>query len=367
MPDNDYIEFSCLQVVQPIGTFYIGTMDFNQVTLISYSDVRRIEKREVEEFVGIERPLKKDRVEELRRYVKTIDAAFPTSVILAIGSENAEYDEGTGRMRVRKQIDTAKIIDGQHRIAGLLNYDGSPFQMNVTIFVDMDIEDQALLFATINLKQTKVGKSLAYDLYEFAVNRSPQKTCHNIAKLLNYEPASPLKSRIKILGQATGKPFEFLTQAAVVEQLIKYISRDPMKDRDLFKRRKKAERATPTDEKYNYLIFRNMFLDDRDDDIALVLYRYFSAVANRWPQAWNTREVGFILNRTNGFVALMRLLPLAYLAVTKPGEVPHQSEFEQLFARTQRPDETFTKDEFVPGTGGQTRMFDTLKAEMGLG
>jgi DGQHR domain-containing protein len=311
MPDNNFIEFPCLQVVQPIGTFYVGSMDFSEVTFISYSDVRRIEKREVEQFVGIERPLVKDRVEELRRYVKTIDAAFPTSVILAIASENAEYDEDTGLMRVKKQIDIAKIIDGQHRIAGLLNYEGPTFQMNVTLFVDMDIEDQALLFATINLKQTKVGKSLAYDLYEFAVTRSPQKTCHNIAKLLNYEAVSPLKNRIKILGRATGKPFEFLTQAAVVEQLIKYISRDPMKDRDLFKRRKKAERATPTDEKFSHLIFRNMFLDNRDDDIALVLYRYFTVVANRSPKAWNTDETGFILNRTTGFVALMRLLPFA--------------------------------------------------------
>ncbi len=365
MPDCEFIEFPCLQVIQPMGTFYIGSMGFNQVTFISYSDVCSIERREVEEFAGIERPLMKDRVDELRRR-KTIDAVFPTSVILAVSSENAEYDEESGLMRVRKQIDIAKIIDGQHRIAGLLNYDGPPFQLNVTLFVDMDIEDQALLFATINLKQTKVNKSLAYDLYEFAVTRSPQKTCHNIAKLLNYEDKSPLTNRIKILGRATGKEFEFLTQAAVVEQLIKYISRDPMKDRDLFKRHKKADRATPTDEKYNHLIFRNMFLDDRDDDIALVLYRYFTAVSNRWREAWNTKETGFILNRTTGFVALMRLLPLAYLSVSEPGQVPPQSELDQLFAKSKMRDEVFTKDEFVPGTGGQTRMFESLKAEMGL-
>lgn len=366
MPDDEFIEFPCLQVAQPIGTFYVGVMNFNQLTFISYSDVRRIEMREVEQFVGIERPLNEDRVAELRRYVKTIDASFPTSVILAVSSENAEYNENTGVMRIAKKIDIAKIIDGQHRIAGLINYEGPPFQMNVTLFVDMDLEDQALLFAIINLKQTKVGKSLAYDLYEFAVSRSPQKSCHNIAKLLNYEASSPLKGRIKILGRATGKPFEFLTQAAVVEQLIKYVSPDPMRDRDLVKRRKKLERATPTEEKVNQMVFRNMWLDDRDDDIALVLYRYFTAVANRWPKAWNTKETGFLLNRTTGFVALMRLLPFAYLAVCKPGQVPPQSEFEKLFAKSKMNDDVFTKDEFVPGSTGQKNLFNAFKVELGL-
>lgn len=69
-------------------------------------------------------------------------------------------------LRIKKDANVAKIIDGQHRIAGLEDYAGPPFQVNATIFIDMDIEDQAMVFATINLKQTKVSKSLAYDCCE---------------------------------------------------------------------------------------------------------------------------------------------------------------------------------------------------------
>jgi DGQHR domain-containing protein len=76
-------------------------------------------------------------------------------------------------MKVDRSKNVAKIIDGQHRIAGLEEYNGPEFELNVTIFVDMDLEDQALLFATINLKQTRVSKSLAYDLFEFATKVPP--------------------------------------------------------------------------------------------------------------------------------------------------------------------------------------------------
>ena len=143
-------------------------------------------------------------------------------------------------MVITREAEIATVIDGQHRIAGLEEFDkpDQPFELNVTIFIDMELQDQAMTFATINLAQTKVSKSLVYDLYELQKARSPQKTCHNIARLLNSEPGSPLERRIKILGKATGEPFESITQATFVTALLKYISSDPMRDRDVLKRGK---------------------------------------------------------------------------------------------------------------------------------
>jgi DGQHR domain-containing protein len=366
MADDGYIYFQCLEIRQPIGTLYVGSMNFNQVTHIAYADVRRIQDRDVEKYIGIQRPLEDKRVRELRSYVRTVDSSFPTSVILAVKGEDAEYDSQSGVMRITKGIEVAKIIDGQHRIAGLLNYEGPPFQLNVTIFIDMDIEDQALLFATINLKQTKVNRSLAYDLFEFAASRSPQKTCHNIAKLLNGREGSPLRHRIKILGRATGKRLENLTQAAIVERLIKYISVNPMKDRDLIKRRDKLMRATAFDERDARLVFRNMFLDNRDDDIALVLWNFLTAAAKRWPTAWNTKETGYILNRSTGFAALMRLLPDVYLDLGAVGSVPSVEAFGEYFGRVGLRDADFNKDVFIPGTGGETRLYSAFAVDMRL-
>jgi len=364
MADDRYIYFQCLEIRQPIGTLYVGSMNFNQVTHIAYADVRRIQDRDVERYIGIQRPLEDKRVRELQSYVKTVDSSFPTSVILAVKGEDAEYDTDSGVMRITKGIEIAKIIDGQHRIAGLLNYDGPPFQLNVTIFIDIDIEDQALLFATINLKQTKVNKSLAYDLFEFAASRSPQKTCHNIAKLLNIREGSPLRHRIKILGRATGKRLENLTQAAIVERLIKYISVNPMKDRDLIKRGDKLIRAASYEERETKLVFRNMFIDDRDDDIALVVWNLLTAAAKRWPTAWNTEGSGFILNRSTGFAALMRVLPDVYLDLNAIGSVPSVDAFEEYFSRVTLNDQDFNKEVFIPGTGGKTRLYSALASDM---
>src|SRR6266550_2142821 len=106
------------------------------------------------------------RVDILEKYVNTVDASFPTGVILAVDGEDAEYDRKKGTLTLRRDKEIAKIIDGQHRIAGLKALTkGKTFEVNVTVFVDADLEDQALMFATINLQQTKVSKSLAYNLF----------------------------------------------------------------------------------------------------------------------------------------------------------------------------------------------------------
>ena len=77
--------------------------------------------------------------------------------------------------------DVANILDGQHRIEGLKEglSSGHPnseqFQLNVSIFVDLDMDDQSMVFATVNKAQTKVNKSLVYDLFAYAKSRSPQR------------------------------------------------------------------------------------------------------------------------------------------------------------------------------------------------
>jgi len=210
-----------------------------------------------------------------------------------------------------------------------------------------------------------VNRSLAYDLYDFATDRSPQKTCHNIARLLNSKEGSPFKDRIKILGTATpGKRGETITQAAFVERLIRYVSRDAMKDRDLIKRGKKLDRVAGQEARD--LIFRNMFIDERDAEIARVLWHFFEAVARRWPVAWSTTEKGNILRRSTGFAALMRLLRDAYLSFQRPAQVMEAGEFEALFKRVQLQDGQFNTDVYKPGTSGESRLYEDLKQQAGL-
>lgn len=368
----NYIEIQCVEIVQPIGTLYIGSIGHQDLIKISYADIRRLD-RDLDDYLGIQRKLSKKRVEELSQYVNTVDATFPTGVILAISSEsendpeikNVIYDDETKTLKIRADQEVAKIIDGQHRIKGLEAYTGpGSFQVNVTIFIDMDIEDQAMVFATINLAQTKVSKSLVYDLYEYTKSRSPQKTSHNIARLLNSNEDSPFHNRIKILGTAAPglRQIQTLTQATVVEAVLKYISgtnKRALEDRNLLKQNKRPSKAGA--EETRDLIFRNMFLDKKDAEIAKVIWNYFSAVEQRWTQSWNDFETtGNILPRTNGFRALMRLLPIAYNKLGGAGNIPPTKEFHELFRRIPLSDNDFTSENFLPGSSGEGTLYGRL-------
>ena len=295
--DQDVIvkKIRAFKARQPIGDIFFAKVDFKLIQQMTWFDVRRRiqEERDVEKYLGIQRPLNDRRVDDLKQYVNFIDATFPTSIILAIDSDYVSYDEKRQELTVsntkrgNKKPDIAfrnlfRVLDGQHRIAGLEGFAGKNFDVLVSLFVGSDIADQAHVFATVNLEQTKVSKSLAIDLFELARTRSPIKTCHNIAIALDTTKGSPFWHRIKRLGVATeGRvsedgPGEKLTQATFVNALVRYISDDPKQDRDLMLRGEKLEFVAGDEEKR--LCFRNMFIRDKDVQIGKIVEQYFLAV-----------------------------------------------------------------------------------------
>ena len=280
------IEIDALRVTQPIGDLFVASIAHDILCKISYFDVRRVlqEQRDVERYLGIQRPLNEKRVTELEKYVNFLDATFPSSVILAIDDEYAEFDQARNKLVLSNSkigedkpsiaiAELARVLDGQHRIAGLAKFRGTAFGLPVTIFIGSDIADQAYIFSTVNLEQTKVSKSLAYDLFELAKTRSPQKTCHNIAVALDRDDKSPFFQRIKRLGFATlDRKFETLTQATFVEGLIPLISSDPRKIETCFARRqvRKGKRCAGKKIDFPKLIYRRKGHNDREDHSQLL-------------------------------------------------------------------------------------------------
>ena len=372
-PDPIHLEFSCLKASQPIGDLYVASIPYNRLVEITYFDVRRViqESRDVERYLGIQRPLVKQRVAALQQYVDFYDASFPTAIIVAVEEPFATYDDEKMTItlsNVPKDGDSptipirsiARVLDGQHRIAGLASFRGEAFDLPVTIFVGADIADQAHIFATVNLEQQKVNKSLAYDLYSLATSRSPQKTCHNIAVVLDQDKASPLFRRIKRLGIATeGKGFQPISQATFVESVMRYISNDPKSDRDKLLRRKALNRAAATE--INQLPFRNLFVEDRDLEIVAVLFDYFNSIRERWPIAWSNQHRGNMLNRTNGFRAFMRLYShLCEASGTDTGVVP-KAFMTEFLKRVRLDDKDFNTDDFKPGSSGESSLLNVLR------
>ena len=257
-----------------------------------------------------------------------------------------------------------KIIDGQHRIAGLQDLErGTNFEMCVAIFVGADIATQANIFATVNLAQTEVNRSLAYDLFDYEKRRSPQKTAHHIAVALDQIENSPFHHRIKRLGTVTeGRVGETLTQAVVVEMLLQLITDNEMVDRDSLFRW--GNPSQPSYQQMRNRPFRSLFLNQQDEDIARILLRYFEAARERWPKAWNdTGKKGNSLPRTNGFRALMRFLKPAYLHIVGEaiGTVPESDDFKRILSEAKLEDSDFNAETFTPGTSGESKFFKMLR------
>lgn len=373
------IKVPAIRVVQPIGDFFSAVISAEDLMKISYADMRRIEG-DLDRYVGIQRKLDPGRVEEISKFVRSRDATFPTSIVVAVPGSCASYDERLKTLTLKAGVDdtgklipleeVAKILDGQHRVEGLRAAVPDTFDVPISVFIDADIADQAYVFATVNLAQTKVNKSLVYDLLDYANARSPQKSAHEIAVALDKFKGGPFYQMIKRLGTATpgrqpGR--ETLAQATFVGSLLPFITRAAEDDRfALAKGRKVRAGEWP----YEKTPFRPLWVEERDNEIAQILVNYFSAVAETWPDAWASREAGQILPRTNGFRALMRLLKLIYLKERPKysGDNPAitKRKFASYLERVRIADHQFNKDEFSPGSGGETALFKRMATSLGL-
>lgn len=366
-----------IEVTQPIGTFFIGVMSAEELLAVAYADIRCIES-DVDRYVGIQRKLSQERVKDISLFSKSIDATFPTSIVLAVRGDCAELLE-KNRLKIYEgeDLDTgekiplnksASILDGQHRVEGLREANLPGFQVPVSIFVNADIADQAYIFSTVNLAQTKVNKSLVYDLLDYSKARSPQKTAHDIAVAFDQFEESPFFNTIKRLGASTpGRSGETLAQATVVNGIIPLISKSPEEDRFAVA---KGKGVRVEDSKYAETPLRFLWVDEKDGEIAKLLLEYFKAVKSKWPSAWSSRESGQILSRTNGFRALMRLFKNIYL-----NEKPDRDEqnsivsadvYKRYFDKSSLSDSDFNTNNFPPGSSGETKLYNKLREEVGV-
>lgn len=380
-----------LKVDQPIGEFYIGAINSRDLLEIATVDIREFSEGNPGEIDGIQRELSSSRVNSLKEYVNLDYATFPTSVILAVDERCVEIKEIDGCDNLYAlEIDgyegdeesppiplseTAFVIDGQHRLAGLVARDQEkgPFEVNVSVFVGADIADQAEIFSRVNLAQTKVNKSLMYDLLDYAKEKSPYKASHDIVVALNNDVVisaeggrveGPFYHRIKRLGKRTpGVSGETLAQATVVNGLLRHLPKDQEKERSKsilgFGGRREPR------ESWKERIFVEYYRNEDFVSILLIVSNYFEAVREKWKDAWESEEQGRILSRTTGYNALIRFLKDAYLEIVDKPRVVEKREFAEIFSRIDILDEDLNSEIYLPGSSGAGLLYRQL-VEMGI-
>lgn len=363
---NENLSFPVFPVQQPIGTFFVGVVDAKELLKICEFDFRRISE-DGNEFIGIQRKINERRVKDIGKYITTSDAVFPTSIVISLDNRCSSvldgniiissFDDGVESIPFNK---IAKIIDGQHRLKAFVEseYTGK-FDISVSIFVGADEATQASIFSIVNMAQTKVNRSLVYDLFSLENRRSPQKTCHEICIALDSYDKSPFYKRIKRLGVATeGRFDETLSQATVVSELITFITSDPMMDRDIGRTSDTFPDREDSDNHPFYIFFKNK----KDEVILKNLLNFFSAVQDRWPISWKS-EGGSVLCRTNGYIALMRVLKRIYIKENgwkESNGVISVEKYKSILDTSRVADGSFTTDKYLPGSSGSSRIYKDI-------
>lgn len=310
---SEFVNLRVLKVTQPIGTFFVGKMKASDLVSVSFADIRHVVSREeltgqesrLDTYIGIQRNLKSKRVQEIREYVQTVDACFPNSIILSINSDAVMIDGE--QIQVKRKPEVATIIDGQHRLAGFTSGLVPDFELIVTIFLDMDLEEQAYLFSTINTKQVPINHSLARDLLEFSRVDTPEKMVHNLAKAANGDPNNPWYRQIKMLGLKDAVSNGTITQHAYVTQILNLIY--PEEDYQYDVRSKLMKNGNKRDELKSFPVdsvrypLWTYYLTNNDAVIKRILDNYFNAVRKVFPVEWGNPS--FILSKTTGYRALM--------------------------------------------------------------
>lgn len=333
-----------LEVNQPIGTFYLGKA--NSDDLINYFYVNRREQN-----IGIQRSTSKKRIEEISLYCQDPDATFPTPVIIAVDSKNVEFNKF--EIETKPNSDRVfEVIDGQHRMEGIkLAKERYSFscELVVVLMFDLTEEEKAYIFSTINSNQAKVDKSLIYDLFELSQKRSPQKTSHYIARNMNSDKESAFYSRLKMLGKRSNGS-ETLSQGSFVFGLTNLISKTPQKDMIDLKRGEplKDDPSLP---------FRNYFINDKDEVILRIMNNYFSAIETVFPEEWESSE--YILAKTTGYLGLMKAFPIFYRDGIELG-ILTKEYFKTIFNTIkhclEKDDCKLTSENFPSGETGQNKL-----------
>lgn len=289
-----------IEVEQPIGTFYLTSLrasDFIQ--RVRYKPRKSTSGR----VDDVQRVLSKRRIGEISQYTLDPDATFPTPIILACGSEMVSIRDGFVEIP-DGDTEIGDVIDGQHRLQGLLaSGNAARFVLPVVLMFDLTAEEKAYVFSIINSKQTPVPASLIFDLFELSDSRSPAKTCHDIARVLNSLDTSPFYRGLKMLGRREGDSTwdQFLSQGSFVKYLLELISKNPAQDL-IDEKRNVPLRDDPS------CPLRRYYISREDQVIAKIVENYFSAVREEFPVEWTEKPRDFVLRKTVGYAALMRAL-----------------------------------------------------------
>jgi DNA phosphorothioation-associated DGQHR protein 1 len=258
----NFLEIIAIRVIQPLGEFYITKFKAKDLLAISFSE----ELSYIDEngtLKGTQRKKDHKRLQEIAKYIDSVEMSFSNSIILGANYENREgqvveddsitwklqqIDESIFKILIPTNAKLAAIIDGQHRLKAfdyIENKERLELEIPCSVFFDLPNSYQAFLFATINGNQKKVDRSLALEQFGFNVEEephyswTPEKLAVFFSRRLNLsKDMSPFHHHIKvaprgeeILFQNTNEKDWYVSTSTIVDGILMLISSNPKRDR----------------------------------------------------------------------------------------------------------------------------------------
>lgn len=300
---RDTIKFHVIKVIQPIGEVYVAKM--SAVDLLRMSSVDRRHIDDDDEVIGIQRPLKIDKIREIKKYLMTQNATFPNSIIVNVNKSYVVCNSDS-EIELIDSDDTFTIIDGQHRLYGFEEYEGDKFELILTMFIGLETSLQAEVFSVINSQQTKVDPSLNVNLELADKHETPTKKLVQIAQTFNHDKKSPWYQSIKMLGaQSQG----IISLSAFVRPLFNLT----FPERFLLDIKRELNLKYPSFPNFiNMQIdtirypFWAFYVNQDPSMIYKILLNYFNALSQVLNRDWMSLDS--ILNKTSGYNAMIKLL-----------------------------------------------------------
>ncbi len=293
------LKLKVIEVKQPFGTFYATKIKSSDLLKIAEADSYRV--LDNGEFTGTQRPRNDNRIKEISDYLKGTDSALPNSIIIAGNTHRNEVpfrweiiSENENKFLVIPENDiNGAIIDGQHRVNGfklLTPEKQDEYELLCSVYLDIPNPYQAYLFATINMNQKKVDKSLAYELYGYNLDEensdkwSTEKLAVFLTRKLNFDENSIFRSHIIVAAENDEVLFDVspkkqdwsISTASIVDGILSLITSNAKRDRDILQQLSSDKR------KRNELLsdntpLRKYYLESNDKLIYTVVNNFFQA------------------------------------------------------------------------------------------
>ncbi len=282
---------------------------------------------------GIQRELIPNKLSQIADYLKGDKGLFPNSVIINISDrlELVEFNESIIEIPHDPSI-VVTALDGQHRLQGYKKYlekynNKEVFQVPVTIFYNTELDFQAYIFSIINSKQTKINKSLLYDLLALTKSDVDEfKLSHELAGWLHTNNDSILKGNFKMLGKGDG----WLSQAAFIDYLMPLIHGS--------KRRKIPAVFEPYKESKKYY------------QIAYFINDYFKSLINCYNKEFYSDE--YIFRTSFIFGLFMKFMPYVFVYSFDSNELIYsQEKIDEIFRLVKQINIDFKKGGANSGVG----------------